>query len=366
MTITFAVSDKKEDKINIKNFKQKFRFNNFLVRDDFEEIKKEKKVIKSSPIEENRCYNVGVNSFILSGFLAYSGHHHLVLRPDDIWFAVINQFSLYLNANSSQLGPKILGEGYDGKKKELEIESNKGSLFDGPYEEMTIAMTELISSKIKDKSIRSWIIPDFTTTTFTDKIVNSIALMATMQSYFSYKYSFRCGLPKVTLLGTVDDWKDVKKRVEKLREFDAGDGLILEWLNMLHPVMDQLIETASGNINNDLKDWWNQIGNRVIGGSGPSYLSGWICVFAVFDKDGKWINTKEKTSFHKKIISEWGFVDLDKIPTGYLSVPLTISDDREGKSYKSEMYAGHMCVNVHPDKTTISPQLDWCILLNEE
>ena len=66
-------------------------------------------------------------------------------------------------------------------------------------------MDEQIVKNIKDPSIADWLIPKFSTTTENDRIVASVTLMATLQSYFEYKYCLLCGLPSITLLGTVDE-----------------------------------------------------------------------------------------------------------------------------------------------------------------
>lgn len=43
---------------------------------------------------------------------AYSNHRHLVLRPDDIWHAMLSQFSIYVNKNSESLrGSFVVHEG---------------------------------------------------------------------------------------------------------------------------------------------------------------------------------------------------------------------------------------------------------------
>ncbi|EFA86410.1 hypothetical protein PPL_00202 [Heterostelium album PN500] len=53
-------------------------------------------------------YYLGNNSFLQACYLAYSQHHNLVIRPDDIWIAIMTQFSFYLNAHAEQLRSKIV------------------------------------------------------------------------------------------------------------------------------------------------------------------------------------------------------------------------------------------------------------------
>ena len=45
-------------------------------------------------------------------------------------------------------------------------------------------MDEQIVENIKDPSIADWLIPKFTTTTESDRVVASISMMASLQCYF--------------------------------------------------------------------------------------------------------------------------------------------------------------------------------------
>jgi len=48
------------------------------------------------------------NGFVDAVTTAYNGHHHLVIRPDDVWQAIITQFSFYVNANAEKLRNKFV------------------------------------------------------------------------------------------------------------------------------------------------------------------------------------------------------------------------------------------------------------------
>lgn len=45
-----------------------------------------------------------------------------------------------------------------------------------------------------------------------------------------------CGLPKVKLLGTLDDWVKLKEATLRLKEFELD-----WWIDRLVPVLDKLI-----------------------------------------------------------------------------------------------------------------------------
>eukprot|EP01132_Coremiostelium_polycephalum_P002233 gene2233-2753_t len=314
--------------------------------------------IRSSPsFKDGRVLRGGKHSFIESALCAYNNHHHLVIRPDDVWLAIVVQFSVYVNQNSEALHDRMVD--FQGKK-ELIVEFNQSiatSLADIPYDDLTLEMTELIAGNIKDSSIRDWTIPNFSTTTQSDKVIGAVVLMSVFQKFFTYTHMGRCGLPRVTLLGTEHDWIDIKTRVEKLREFNLPkNGEMEKWVSMLHPVIDQLILTSQEkpDIN-----WWNRIVSSN-SGSGYHYISGWITVFCVFSSSGEWIgDRKEIRVLGETLKTEWCLIDTDDIPLGYTKVPIKII--LQGKTYQAEMYAGHISVST-PDPFIVVPQLDWFLV----
>ncbi|KYQ91415.1 hypothetical protein DLAC_08379 [Tieghemostelium lacteum] len=180
------------------------------INQQFFQTKEPLEILQSSPGMLD-AYYIGSHSLIHAITRAYNQHHHLIIRPDDIWIAIVSQFSIYINKNAEKLRDKFVS--FEGKK-ELEVSAG-GSLKTAPYDELTLRMSIETSKNIKDASIKDWIIPSFSTTTETDKIVGCVALMSSLQKYFDYNYSLSCGIPRVTMMGTVNDWKSIKKKIKK-------------------------------------------------------------------------------------------------------------------------------------------------------
>jgi len=145
-----------------------------------------------------------------------------------------------------------------------------GALFTIEFGNLAKRMVnEQIAKNIKDPSIADWLIPKFSTTTENDHIVASVTMMATLQKYFGYKFSLECGLPSITLLGSVDDWKLLRSKVDCLLEFDTKDGLMKKWLELLTVVLNEFVETKCV----DNMEFWDRICHYSGGGSGPTYLT---------------------------------------------------------------------------------------------
>src|SRR5579872_4457129 len=156
------------------------------------------------------------NGFVGTIFESYNGHHNLIIRPDDVWIAILIQFNRYVNANYEQLRKHFVN--FDGQK-ELIVEQH-ATLHTNRFDSFAKMMVDKLSENIVDPNMTAWIIPNFTTTTETDRVAASIIMMSTLQSFFKYQSCLACGIPQVTLLGTVDDWIDIRNRAKKLIDYD--------------------------------------------------------------------------------------------------------------------------------------------------
>jgi hypothetical protein len=130
----------------------------------------------------------------------------------------------------------------------------------------------------------------FSTTTPTDRIAAGIIMMATFQSYFKYFDACSCGLPSVTLLGERADWVQLLDAVDRLKELvpekrsapsvDRGadnvpTAQMTKWVSVLRPVLIRFVKSFDAPTANETIEFWQQIADYRVGGSGADYLSGW-------------------------------------------------------------------------------------------
>lgn len=300
------------------------------------------------------------NGFVNTICDAYNQHYNLVLRPDDVWLAILCQFSNYVQPNAEFLRDKFVS--HEGKKQ-LTV-CTMGTLRNANYSLLSKMMSEQIGQNIKDPSVKDWVIPRFTTTTDNDVVCGSIVLMATTQAYFAYRFHLCCGLPQVTLEGTVDDWKEIEKRAERLVEFDNPDKHLSRWYPLLQDVLSNFTKSSKGEP--DLK-WWNRVCSYTGGGSGPTYLSGWVTVFCFFNEKGEPISNTGSLH-HGSILDDsedlrrqnWSKIDTNNIPSGIISTDLVIDDN--GTEYQCTISAGHSASLVL-DSQTVQPSVDWILKL---
>lgn len=311
------------------------------------------------------------NGFVGTVVEAYSKHNHLIIRPDDVWIAIMTQFSAYVEANAENIRYKFVEH---KEKKELVIKSDS-TMSTTDYTKFCKLITDQLGSIIKDPTVKDWVIPNFSTTTSTDKVVGSVVLMSSMKSYFSYKLQLCCGLPKVTLEGVEEDWVHLQDKAKRLLEFDNGSilekGNMKKWYKMLGPILQHFTESVKGKP--DI-GWWSRVCNKIGHGSGPRWLSGWITTFCVFNDSGKWIGDDlSKESYGVGITNPnkdcgyseegWPIINCNDIPKGFVQLDLVIDDN--GVLYKTELLAGHMSTYLQ-DRYSIRPHCEWLIRLKPE
>ncbi|KAK3831971.1 MAG: hypothetical protein J3R72DRAFT_425237 [Linnemannia gamsii] len=289
------------------------------------------------------------NGLVDAALEAYNEHHHLVIRPDDVWIAILSQFNFFVNANAEKL--RHLFVAHKGRKQ-LSIQTS-GPLRSWDFGNLAMQMGELIQEHVLDPELREWVMPDFTTTTTDDKIIGSVIMMSTLQSYFKYRIFTMCGLPAVTLLGEKEDWEKILARIEKLTEYGEETT---QWRDLLKAVLTRFVETFNNPDSEETKDFWRKIAHLRSGGSGPSSITGWITAFCFFSSKGVSLYNRGgvrlgDTAFHR--------VETGDIPAGYAIVPVLL--DENGTETRAAMVAGLVGIRVTGNHDTVQPQPAWWI-----
>ena len=88
--------------------------------------------------------------------------------------------------------------------------------------------------------------------------LSCVAIMDTFQKYFEYEcYLTKCGIHNVHFMGTLDDWKDLYRKIEELRKFSLPNrNSFSNYIDGLLLIVDQFIETYQGKVDHD---FWNKV-----------------------------------------------------------------------------------------------------------
>ncbi|KAJ5214312.1 hypothetical protein N7449_001481 [Penicillium cf. viridicatum] len=282
------------------------------------------------------------NGFVWAVFHAYSHHHNLVLRPEDVWFTILTQLSFFVIAHSEEL--RYLFVSHKGTVH-LEVPTNK-TMDTVDFGDMALIMSEFMEKRVVNPDLRNWIMPAFSTTTASDEVVAAIIMMGSMQKYFSYEFVLRCGIPSVTLLGEREDWALMVTKLAQLAHL--GDEPA-RFAQLLRPVLNNFVASFDNPESPDTLSFWSKCADRRGGASGPTYLTGWISVFCFWGNDGKLLYPEailpECSRGFQARNTKFGLdqalsrrIDTDKVPLGYVSVPVTVNNT--GKKFDAVMLAG--------------------------
>jgi hypothetical protein len=246
---------------------------------------KDVKLTDNSFKTDRVAFTPSPNGLVDAAIEAWNTHHHLVLRPDDFWLAIISQLGFYINANAEDL--RHLFVSHKDKKKLTVKQYVHPDAAD--YATFAQQMAGEIGNNVVDSDLVPWIIPDFSTTTDTDRVVGSILLMGAMQKYFDYDFCCAtCGIPSVTLLGSRADWVDLQARIDKIPRLG---GEAVEFHRLLAPVARHMVLTFDSPRSPAVLAFWRSIVSRErprYGESGgPAVLvSGWITSLCYWRADG--------------------------------------------------------------------------------
>ncbi|KAF7314838.1 hypothetical protein MKEN_00958300 [Mycena kentingensis (nom. inval.)] len=302
----------------------------------------------------------GPNGFFHTVARAYNNHHALVLRPDDVWLAILVQFNFFLNGPGNAERLRALFVSHDDKRQLRVVHE---SLED--FGSFAREMVGEIEKSVVDPTLRAWALPNFSTTTERDTTVASVVLMATLKSYFDYAFCcIMCGIPRVTLLGDKADWENVRARADKLKEYGVET---IAWHHMLVPVLTRFVRSFEEPDSDATRAFWGQPAHFQSGGSGPSTYTGWLTAFCVFDEHGRWQGSKLKdtvevgvspdtmsakefftiylehhTTRGPLILDDTSYFALDaqKIPPCYAHVDVLLVNLDTGEEWETAMIAG--------------------------
>ncbi|KAF2466284.1 uncharacterized protein BDR25DRAFT_306133 [Lindgomyces ingoldianus] len=301
-----------------------------------------------SSFGNNEAIQANQNGFVKTVLDAYLQHNHLVLRPEDVWFAILIQFNFYVNKHSEKLR-KFFVE-HQGKKK-LEI------LQTPPMDlaAFALAMTGLIAANIKDPALREWIMPSFSTTTNTDKVTAAIIMMGTMQKYFAFFLGITCGIPSVTLMGEREDWENIMDRIDFLCKFGDEHEELLLWNSVLKSVVSRFVQTFDAPDSPEVVQFWQKtVHQHTNSYSGEKQITGWILAFCFWETEGNPLIARaigrRSPPWREGVKSDgleyWlennrlGQLDWNDVPAGYAHVPVHIKEYGSGEKYLTTAIAG--------------------------
>jgi hypothetical protein len=312
----------------------------------------------------------GIHPLIHAVQAAFDQHRPLLLTPDVIWITLAQGFAQHVNNHAETLRPRFVQ--HQGKQR-LGIKVHD---FPSQKEQWAVCVQEWVL-QIRDQigaDPYHLLECNFSTTTPVTRTVSQVIIMDTFKQYFDYVMVGICGIPEITLLGTVEDWQSIYNRVQTLAEYDLH-----WWIARVLPLCQEFIATALGKPS---LDFWRCIykPKAIYGGD---VISGWIAdLFPYLQHHMSKAPTQRNPlldmtccELPNSSIEEsspiafggnWDGIHPNSIPLGLSEVPFKFRIEKTDKEYSLEILAGFVGVSQDSQQGTLQPELGWLVRERDE
>jgi len=211
------------------------------------------------PKTEDFVYHEGYLGYLSK---AWGNHYSVVLRPDDVWFMILNELSTAIAKNSSWYAT-LFTKTPETKQLVLtladDVESiNPASVVD--------ALKDRVPSKVDD------FIPKFSTSTPNSIMAMNVAFCDLVSPFYSYG-TYLCGIPSIRVEGNREDWELAQLKLQLLSELFNKDDLQTYLQRCLY-IVNNISDALDGKKS---VDFFKRMVRVTKCGSGHQFeMDGWI------------------------------------------------------------------------------------------
>jgi hypothetical protein len=313
----------------------------------------------SKNLDKDTYYFDMFRSLIVGYYRAYEKHCAIEINPDILWLLILKGFILHIKINEEKLKDKIKPF---IKRKYLIIEDNKKfeikQIENEEFKEKFINFSNDLKNNLN--SFYNLLDFNFSTTIDTIKIVGYCTMMSEMKTFFDYQSElYACDYPLIKILGTLNDYEVILRKLEKLGEFD-----LKWWTDEIKEIILNIIETKKGNIDNLF--WKNFLytngkKEQKICGELDKYdlIEGWFLKFFPYYKNNKRRELKNGMTIN----------DIMNLPPDVITTTLKFIN-KEKKETNVEIMSGFMGMFAEDDEEDkiriFKPEIGWIIVEKTE
>lgn len=319
-------------------------------------------LLKTTPDKVRRDLVNKCHPLIDTVSTAFAQHRPLTLSPDCIWLAIEQGFAHHVAENAEALRHRLVR--HEGKR-ELTAKSSELSLagFQGAISGFSEQIREA-----SDPVLHETLLCDFSTTTPLIRTASEVVLMDCYSSYFDYSIQFVCGIPKITVTGSLADWQRIRARIEVLATYRLG-----WWVERLRPILDEFLRTIEGKPN---VEFWQAI-CKPKQAYGAEVITGWIADFFPYLNDAPKRRRSHIFQYERedwavpieKGVPTLGFdepganmgVGTPSFPSGLASVPVNLRFPG-GLTSKIDLVAGFLGVEQDSEDLSLTPVIGWSVV----
>ncbi|WP_257032348.1 DUF4419 domain-containing protein [Streptomyces sp. 1331.2] len=201
---------------------------------------------------------------------AFAEHLPLSLSPDVLWYAVVHEVAVHVRMYPPRY--RALFGAADGRKATIVVQDDS-LLGPGPDWSHSIRLVrEPLAAEVGEELVDLFR-PAFSTTTPEDAASALVALMDVVSPYYDFRWETRCGIPRIRLEGTAEDWARLAAGIGALAErFDW----LAPWFAELRPVVEEIAAMAAGEPVDE--EFWRSFFKWRSMSGGPR-VTGWLTAF---------------------------------------------------------------------------------------
>ncbi|KAK4149545.1 hypothetical protein C8A00DRAFT_46856 [Chaetomidium leptoderma] len=302
------------------------------------------------------------NGFAHTVIRAWQQDLHLRLRPDDVWLAILTQFSFFVNGNAEALRPIFVAH---EERQELVVDARPATIETVDLGAVTQRLAAIVKERLVDPNIAATLLPSFTTTTPHDRAVAAMAFLGATKEYFGSSIRFGCGFPSADILGRVAWFETLGHE-----ETDA-------WTVRLTKVLEYMVASFDSPNGADVKYFWTRVVHEATGTLFGRIvtLSGWLTAFCWWGAGGKRVQSYTDEELSKRFVAgyrrltldgvEFPIIERKRVPPGVVTVPVTLY---QGVTSKAMLLAGSMGMQVieeGEDQTAAQPASGWWLPVSQ-
>lgn len=300
----------------------------------------------------------GVHPLLSAVGRAFADHRPLVLSPDAVWLTITQGVAQHVRLHAEELRPRLVS--HAGRKR-LTV------TVDGPmphdpssWHHVVELFNKLLAAEVSATDVFEC---DFSTSTDVERVAGRVVMLDAYSPYFALWMVVVCGIPSITLTGTVEDWQKIRARVDVIATFG-----LQTWCRSLAPIADQFVRAAAGDVDTA---FWRRIYSP-IDAYGGEVITGWAARLYPY-LTGEGVVTESNPLLELPIdeprdatldgaIYRGPGVRSDRVPATLSRVIVNINDQVERDNRPVALHAGLVGV-AQDDDGALRPVAGWHLTL---
>lgn len=319
-------------------------------------------ILSCSGYNSNTIRQITNHALIEAVHTAFAEHRPLSLSPDMLWITIMQGVAQHVHNNPVGLRKRLVS--HQGKMKiVLGVDEFNPDSPESDWQWLIDSLGELLKANIGETYDQ--LMADFSTTGPLEKTVCAITILDAYEAYFEYVVYCICGIPSITLEGTVSDWRNLREKIEILAHFEMD-----WWLSSLRPILDHFVRAAEGDI--DLEHWQNIY--KLKKAYGWDRINGWIARLIPYIRHGQ----SGSFSVVNPLLAEPFVIESDEgpepapsfftavsgliskdLPSGLSLVPFRFEGGLQSK--EMQLIGGFVGIEQVGEAQAIRPKLGWAV-----